>query len=283
MDELEIGGKIYISSKRASELTGYAKDYVGQLARGGKIDARRVGRAWYVLKNALIDHGSIPIKASEVEQSTAPSGIIKPKIIGHVSLLEIASRVHNVPKTWDQIKYFSEDTELFPTLKLVTPVEVPKEKNMAQINDEIPISVLRKKDVVIKPMITFASLDGVVIEKKPVVAIKVDRVEKKTGLKDLPRYHGGHSLAPAIIGLVVVFFGALWFGLSTSHNFGYEVNSNVLSAGVGFGFENLSYAFQIGTEFLTGFYHQMVASWGSFFAQGLIFISDLPSRLFEMF
>ena len=32
-DEMQIEGKPYISSKRASELSGYAQDYIGQLAR----------------------------------------------------------------------------------------------------------------------------------------------------------------------------------------------------------------------------------------------------------
>ena len=46
--EISLDGKEYISSKRASELSGYAQDYIGQLARGGNIDAQRVGGLWYV-------------------------------------------------------------------------------------------------------------------------------------------------------------------------------------------------------------------------------------------
>ena len=46
-------GKTYISSKRAAELCGYAQDYIGQLARGGLIDAQRIGGLWYVLLESL--------------------------------------------------------------------------------------------------------------------------------------------------------------------------------------------------------------------------------------
>lgn len=46
-------GKEYISSKRASELSDYAQDYIGQLARKGLIDARRVGGLWYILISSL--------------------------------------------------------------------------------------------------------------------------------------------------------------------------------------------------------------------------------------
>lgn len=52
-DELSIEGKQYISSKRAADLSGYAQDYVGQLARKGLIDAQRIGGLWYVFMESL--------------------------------------------------------------------------------------------------------------------------------------------------------------------------------------------------------------------------------------
>lgn len=56
MDELVIGDKKYVSSKLAAKATGYAKDYVGQLCREGRVPARLVGRSWYVLESAIHDH-----------------------------------------------------------------------------------------------------------------------------------------------------------------------------------------------------------------------------------
>ena len=56
MDELVIGDKKYLSSKQAAKATGYAKDYIGQLCREGRVPARLVGRSWYVLESALKDH-----------------------------------------------------------------------------------------------------------------------------------------------------------------------------------------------------------------------------------
>lgn len=56
MDELTIDDKKYVSSKRAAKLTGYAKDYIGQLCREGRVSARLVGRSWYVLESAIHDH-----------------------------------------------------------------------------------------------------------------------------------------------------------------------------------------------------------------------------------
>lgn len=56
MDELIIGEKRYVSSKRAAEITGYAKDYVGQLCREGYVEAKMVGRSWYVLESSIREH-----------------------------------------------------------------------------------------------------------------------------------------------------------------------------------------------------------------------------------
>ena len=56
MDEILIEEKRYISSKRAAKMTGYAKDYIGQLCREGRVPARLVGRSWYVLETAIQDH-----------------------------------------------------------------------------------------------------------------------------------------------------------------------------------------------------------------------------------
>lgn len=56
MDELLIEDKRYVSSKRAAKMTGYAKDYIGQLCREGRVPARLVGRSWYVLESAIHDH-----------------------------------------------------------------------------------------------------------------------------------------------------------------------------------------------------------------------------------
>src|SRR3989344_6165650 len=55
-DELLVGGVQYISSKRASDSTGYAQDYIGQLARRRNIDARRVGGLWYVRAASLQEY-----------------------------------------------------------------------------------------------------------------------------------------------------------------------------------------------------------------------------------
>lgn len=80
MEELIFDGKVYLSTKRAGEITGYAKDYVGQLARGGKVDARLVGRNWYVHKESVLAHkkGGVGTDSDLSYTATAPEEVKKP-------------------------------------------------------------------------------------------------------------------------------------------------------------------------------------------------------------
>jgi hypothetical protein len=55
-DDLVFNGQRYISSARAAKLVGYTKDYVGQLCRAEKIEARLVGRSWYVNEDSIRKH-----------------------------------------------------------------------------------------------------------------------------------------------------------------------------------------------------------------------------------
>lgn len=55
-DSIILNGKKYISSKRAAQIGGYTKDYVGQMCRLGKLDAKLIGRNWYILEKSLLSH-----------------------------------------------------------------------------------------------------------------------------------------------------------------------------------------------------------------------------------
>ena len=54
--EIDIGGTRYIASKLAASGTGYTQDYIGQLARGGHIEAKRVSGMWYILEESLANY-----------------------------------------------------------------------------------------------------------------------------------------------------------------------------------------------------------------------------------
>ncbi|MDB5195549.1 MAG: hypothetical protein JWO84_733 [Parcubacteria group bacterium] len=113
MDELTLDNKKYLSSKRAAQITGYAKDYVGQLCREGRVTARLVGRNWYVLETSILEHRF----GAEDEVSSAPNP------------------PQDLEATWEAPKYMAEIVQAVPNLVpkasaplLVEPVplEAPK-------------------------------------------------------------------------------------------------------------------------------------------------------------
>lgn len=55
-DVFIIEGKKYISSRRASEMSDYSSDYIGQLCRSNKLDCKMVGRAWFVTEESIHLH-----------------------------------------------------------------------------------------------------------------------------------------------------------------------------------------------------------------------------------
>lgn len=104
MDELLIEDKKYVSSKRAAKMTGYAKDYIGQLCREGRVPARLVGRSWYVLETAIQDHrfGVTDVQPEESEK-TPPEPVIPPK--------------------WESPRYESVQDELLPSVNRLRDTE----------------------------------------------------------------------------------------------------------------------------------------------------------------
>lgn len=94
MDELTLDNKKYLSSKRAAQVTGYAKDYVGQLCREGRVTARLVGRNWYVLESSILEHRFGAEETEEVPQT----------------------QKNDVDSVWETPKYTSEPIDTVPQL-----------------------------------------------------------------------------------------------------------------------------------------------------------------------
>ncbi|HRH55600.1 MAG TPA: hypothetical protein PK609_01915 [Candidatus Paceibacterota bacterium] len=106
MDEITIGDKVYVSSKRAAKITGYAKDYVGQLCREGRVEARLVGRSWYVLESAIKEHrfGNV-VEEEEKQPEKEPEAPV------------------DRSDTWQKPQYVSEPATLVPELSPKTATQ----------------------------------------------------------------------------------------------------------------------------------------------------------------
>lgn len=76
MEELEISGKRYISTRRAAREHGYHSDYMGQLIRNKKVKGQKVGRSWYIEEgslNAYLGHAAPAPEPAPVAEAPAPA------------------------------------------------------------------------------------------------------------------------------------------------------------------------------------------------------------------
>src|SRR3989344_28484 len=83
--EVILAGEKYISSRRASEITGYATDYIGQLCRAGKIKCQRIGRDWVVSETDILNYKKVP---KIVVRNYIPSDIWDQALLGKPSLVQ---------------------------------------------------------------------------------------------------------------------------------------------------------------------------------------------------
>lgn len=68
MDAVTFHGREYIKATTLALKYRYTQDYLGQLARAKKVDARLVGRAWYVNEESLLIHRGGKYKTSNNDE-----------------------------------------------------------------------------------------------------------------------------------------------------------------------------------------------------------------------
>lgn len=107
MNEITIGDKVYISAKRAAKITGYARDYVGQLCREGHVDAKMVGRSWYVYEPSIRAH-----RFGEEAVQEAPVADVAPAPEADTAPIAADEPVSD----WEKPTYTSEKLEMLPEL-----------------------------------------------------------------------------------------------------------------------------------------------------------------------
>ncbi|MFA6273151.1 MAG: hypothetical protein WC673_01515, partial [Candidatus Paceibacterota bacterium] len=101
-NEFILAGKKFITSKKAAALFGYTQDYVGQLCRGEKVDARRVGRTWYVSEKSILEHkrlfnGATVLKKEEIAPKDAKKlSVVSPE--SDSGKLQVGSGENEIPK-----------------------------------------------------------------------------------------------------------------------------------------------------------------------------------------
>ena len=56
MDKVTFEGVEYVKASALAKQFKYTSDYIGQLCRAKKVDARLVGRTWFVNPESVIEH-----------------------------------------------------------------------------------------------------------------------------------------------------------------------------------------------------------------------------------
>lgn len=248
MNELVIEDKKYVSSKRAAEITGYAKDYIGQLSREGRIPARLVGRSWYVLESALKDHrfGTESEESEGIEEKTSAS---------------------TLPSTWESPRYQTVQAEILPSVNRLTVMDVVpavEEENASKGNFEpqehhsliqnawkewfsgspAPVSKEEESEVESKEIKTNGNKDSEVVEEEEIVPIRAihhapigetvnlrRRGESYEEVQSVAAYdapadalhipkgrsYAGLRISAAVLGIVAVFVGVIGTGHADSY------------------------------------------------------------------
>jgi len=95
MEELNIGGKLYISARRAAQENKYHSDYLGQLIRAGKLEGHKVGRSWYILDESLKaflakDAQLLAEKISQQAYAPVTPRPSTPPVLPHITRMPVA-------------------------------------------------------------------------------------------------------------------------------------------------------------------------------------------------
>ncbi len=131
--EINFNEEKFISLKQASIISGYAKDYIGQLCRGEKIKAKKIGRDWFVNSDSLISYKQETLRRDifngvEKKSSAEKNEDIWDKILlssenqtpQDVKKIEISNEINQL-KILSPVKSFFKQTILF-FLILLTPL-----------------------------------------------------------------------------------------------------------------------------------------------------------------
>lgn len=246
MDELEISGKRYISSRRAAKEHGYHSDYIGQLIRGGKVVGQKVGRSWYVSEESLLayfneEKTSAPknVSRSSVEEKEIPTAVA-----GVVEETAAEETVEKLIQEEIQNEIATEITA--PDESVDEPAVVVQEIGVTNI-DAIPTEehhIALKKVVPIKRKSNLRYIeDDISFEKKqpePLGIVLEERAAQYQGIETLK-----HVAVPApqvawgrvvfLLALVGIFTFGITFGISSSLAFSTTLKGTLNTASVVYG------------------------------------------------
>jgi hypothetical protein len=133
MQEVVLDGVTYTKAAAAAKQFKYTSDYIGQLCRAKKLDARLVGRTWYVNTDSLATYQAAKSSASNSEsvksqaaspaEDTAHSVKINRKRVEPVLATKTAKQLYGTQEAATSrtvnVSYSVDDAHLIPKIRTV--------------------------------------------------------------------------------------------------------------------------------------------------------------------
>lgn len=126
MDTVVLDGIQYVKASVVAKRFRYTTDYVGQLCRNKKIDARLVGRTWFVNPESVQQHrkqkhskpeASMPVNADHTGAQPVAKKRVVPVISGKAARQVERSTGAKVMERQLKVQYEPDDEALLPTLR----------------------------------------------------------------------------------------------------------------------------------------------------------------------
>lgn len=152
MQKISFGGKEYIRASEVAKKFRYTQDYVGQLCRNKKVEARRVGRVWYVepfsvsayrqtkhqsmkkdvkSKTSTVNKKEEAVSVAIKRESTVrkkPTKNVEPVLRSKTA--RFASRKHKKAKTIPKTSYDVDEEVLVPIINSTKKKKVAAKKTV---------------------------------------------------------------------------------------------------------------------------------------------------------
>lgn len=158
METLDIDGVTYQRVSSAARENGYTADYVGQLCRGGKINAKLVGRTWYVEKEAIGGHKRSKVRSNATKTKQSLIAELKVHTESNKSTPVPMHPLYSAPAYRTrlmaaEVRYETDNNSLIPRVRDAEGAQhqIPVQKSVDIISEEeTPVEVAEPQKEEIK-------------------------------------------------------------------------------------------------------------------------------------
>lgn len=175
MDTVVINGVEYTKAADLARAFKYTSDYIGQLCRSRKVDAKLIGRTWYVNAQTLSQHKTVRYKktgqSEKISTDKAVSDfsrldvepVIRKNTARNVSFKKPINFTHHIG--WSPLKYEADEADLLPNLdeqSQTVPVKLAEAETLhisSEQNRPIKLSPEALPEVSLKGTLKVVSFD----------------------------------------------------------------------------------------------------------------------------